>query len=108
MDTLQQSIDGGGAELVGDRVGDQPGRAHRNLLADDEAILPQSGARRGQVDDPLHQPGQRRQLDRALDLDDLGLPPGLQEIPCRDSRVLGRDPDHAQPTQRPEPRSTSS
>ncbi len=45
----------------------------RDLLAHHEPVLAQRRPGRGEVDDRLDQPGQRRQLDRALDLDDLGL-----------------------------------
>ena len=58
------------------------------------------GAGGGQVDDPLGEAGQRRQLDRALDLDDLRLAAGVDEVPRRDPRILGRDPDDAEPPQR--------
>ena len=58
-------------ELVRDRVGDQPGGADDDLLADHEVVLAQRRARRRQVDDRLDHAGQRRELDRALDLDDL-------------------------------------
>ncbi len=87
-------------QLVGDRVGDQPRRAARDLLADHEPVLAQRRPGRGQVDDPLRQAGQRRQLDRALDLDDLRLAAGVEEVARRDPRVLGRDPDHPEPPQR--------
>ena len=67
-------------ELVRDRVGDQArGRGH-DLLAHDEPVLAQRRAGRGEVDDPLDQPGQRRELDRALDLDDLRLAAGALEV----------------------------
>src|SRR4051795_4523816 len=66
-DALQQRVDRARLELVGDRVGDQPGGRGRDLLADDQAVLPQRRAGGREVDDPFHQPGQRRELDRALD-----------------------------------------
>ena len=56
-----------------------------DLLADDEAVLAQRRAGRGEVDDRLDQAGQRRELDRALDLDDLGLAAGLLEVAARRS-----------------------
>ena len=87
-------------QLVRDRVGDQPGGAVRDLLPDDEPVLPQRGPGRGEVDDPLDEPGQRRQLDRALDLDDLRLTAGVEEVARRDPRVLGRDPDHPEAPER--------
>ena len=71
-----------------------------DLLADDEVVLAQRRAGRGEVDDRLDDPGQRRELDRALDLDDLGLAPGLLEVAGGDLRVLGRDAHHAEPAQR--------
>ena len=52
----------------------------RDLLAHDEAVLAQRRAGRGEVDDRLDQAGQRRELDRALDLDDLGLAAGALEV----------------------------
>ena len=95
IDALQQTVDRRRPQPVGDRVGDQARRAEGDLLADDEAVLAQRRAGRGQVDDRLGEPGQRRELDRSLDLDDLGLAPGLEKVPRGDARVLGRDPDDA-------------
>ena len=71
-----------------------------DLLAHHEAVLAQRRAGRREVDDPLDQPGQRRQLDRALDLDDLRLAARALEVAPRDPRVLGRDAHHAEPAQR--------
>src|ERR1019366_7186198 len=81
IQALQQAVDRAGLQLVGDRVGDQPRRAHCDPLADPEPVLPQWRPRRREVDDALDQAGQRRQLDRALDLDDLRLTPGREEVP---------------------------
>ena len=87
-------------ELVRDRVGDQPRGRGRDLLADHEPVLAQRRAGRGEVDDPVHEPGQRRELDRALDLDDLRLAAGALEVGGRDPRVLRRHAHHAEPPQR--------
>ena len=70
------------------------------VLADHEVVLAQRRAGRGEVDDRLDQAGQRRELDRALDLDDLDLAPGALEVRCGDARILGGDADHAQPAER--------
>ena len=75
-----------------------------DLLAHDQVVLAQRGAGGGQIDDRLDHAGQRRELDRALDLDDLGLPAGLLEVAGGDARVLGGDPHHAQAAQRLERR----
>ena len=99
-DPRHHVVDRGGLELVGDRVGDQPRGRGGDLLADHEPVLAQRRAGRGEVDDPVHEPGQRRQLDRALDLDDLGLAAGALEVGAGDPRVLRRDPHHAEPPQR--------
>src|SRR4051812_20666684 len=99
-DALQQRVDRAGLELVGDRVGDQPGGRGRDLLADDQAVLAQRGAGGGEVDDPLDEAGQRRQLDRALDLDDLGLAARALEVAGGDLRVLGGDAHDAEAAQR--------
>src|SRR3954468_13683788 len=88
---LQDLVDRLGLQLVGDRVGDQPRRRDRDLLADREAVLAQRRPRRGEVDDRLDEPGQRGELDRALDLDDLGLAPRALEEAGRDPRVLRRN-----------------
>src|SRR3954462_6830248 len=78
---LQHLVDRLGLELVRDRVGDEPRCRDRDLLAHHEPVLAQRRPGRGQVDDGLDEPGQRRQLDRALDLDDLRLAPGaLEEV----------------------------
>ena len=50
-----------------------------------------------EVDDAVAEADQRRQLDRALDLDHLDLAAGLLEVALGDARVLGRDPHHPQP-----------
>ena len=62
---------------MGDRIGDQTGRALDDLLADYQVVLAQRRPGRSQIDDRLGEAGERRQLDRALDLDDLGLAAGL-------------------------------
>ena len=104
IDDLPQArddvVDLGGAQLVRDRVGDQARGRGEDLLAHDEAVLAQRRAGRGEVDDPLGQAGERRELDGALDLDDLDLAAGALEVARRDPRVLGRDPHHAEPAQR--------
>ena len=68
-----------------------------DLLADLEPVLPQRAAGVDEVHDRVRQARDRRQLDRALDLDDLGPPAGLLEVPLRDVRVLGGDPQRPQP-----------
>src|SRR5436190_20151110 len=73
-DSLQQAVYLPRAQLMGDGIGNQAGRANRDLLADDQTVLAQSRARRRQVDDRLDQAGQRRQSHRSLDLDDFRLP----------------------------------
>src|SRR4051794_1608992 len=98
-DPREQLVDLGGLELVGDRVRDQPRGRGPDLLADDEPVLLQRRPRRGQVDDALDQPGQRRELDRALDLDDLGLAARALEVGGGDPRVLRR---HAHAPQAPQ------
>src|SRR5690349_402334 len=77
IEALQQMVDCLGFELVRNRVGDQSRGAGGDLLAHDEAVLAQRRAGRGEVDDSLDESRQRRELDRPLDLDDLGLTPGL-------------------------------
>src|SRR5947209_9505870 len=88
IESFQESVDRLGLELVRHRVGDQPGGALRDLLPDHEPVFSQRRTARGEVDDALGQPGQRRQLDRPLDLDDLHLAPGLEEVPGGGARVL--------------------
>ena len=68
-----QLVDLGGAQLVGDAVGDEAGGALDDLLAHLEVVLLQRAAGRDQVDDAVGEADQRRQLDRALDLDRLHL-----------------------------------
>ena len=53
-----------------------------------------------EVHDAVDEAGERRQLDRALHLHDLGLAPGRREVLRRHARVLGRDPDAAEAAQR--------
>src|SRR3954447_11294430 len=85
---LQHLVDRWRLELVGDRVGDEPRGRDRDLLAHDEPVLLQRRARRRQVDDRLDEPGQRRELHRALHLDDLRLAPGALEEVGGDPRIL--------------------
>ncbi len=121
-----QLVDLGGAQLVGDPVGDEAGGALDDLLAHLEVVLLQGAAGGDEVDDPVAEADQRRQLDRALDLDHLDLAAGLLEVALGDPRVLGRDPHHPEAAlglargassprrpartirQRPKPRSSSS
>ena len=63
IEALQQAVDRGRLELVGDRVGDQPSGAVGDLLTNDESVLPERRAGCGQVDDPLDEAGQGRELD---------------------------------------------
>ena len=86
-------------QLVAHRVRDQPCAALEDLLAHDQVVLAQRGPRRRQIDDRLDDAGQGRQLDRALHLDDLGLPARLLEVAGGDPRVLGRDAHHAEAAQ---------
>ena len=89
-----QLVDLGGAQLVGDPVGDEAGGALDDLLAHLEVVLLQGAAGGDQVDDAVAEADQRRQLDRALDLDHLDLAAGALEVALGDARVLGRDPHH--------------
>src|SRR5512142_1717683 len=73
IEALQEGVELTCLQLVRDTVGDQPRRARSDLLADDEPVLAERRSRRGEVDDPLDEPGQRRELHRALHLDDLRL-----------------------------------
>src|SRR5207244_2287744 len=84
----EQLVDASRLELVRDRVGDQPGSAHGDLLAHDEVVLAQGISGRGEVDDGLDHACEGSQLHRALDLDDLGLPSALLEMARGDARVL--------------------
>ena len=90
----------GRLQLVRDRVGDQARGGDGDLLDHLEAVLAQRRAGRGEVDDAVDEARQRRQLDRALDLDDLDLAAGLGEVVGGDARVLGRDPDAPEAPQR--------
>ena len=120
------------AHEVVDAVGGQLGRrpAHTQPGADlhdglhlAQVVLPQRLTRGHQIDDPVGQPHQGGDLDRAVQLDDLGDDaPGLQ-VPAGDLGELGgvaqvqvgglvhRVVDrlgHRQIRQRPMPRSTGS
>src|SRR5205807_96224 len=72
----EQLVDLRGLELVRDGVRDQARGAHDDLLAHDEVVLAQRRPGRGEVDDRLDHSRERRELDRALDLDDLSLSAG--------------------------------
>jgi hypothetical protein len=84
---------------VRDRVGDEARRRGRDLLAHHQAVLAQRGPGGREVDDRLHQPRERRELDGALDLDDLGLAAGVLQPARRQARVLRR---HAHDPQAPQ------
>ena len=81
---------------MGDAVGDEAGGALEDLLAHLEVVLFQGAAGGDQVDDAVGEADQRRQLDRALDLDHFDLAAGPLEVALGDARVLGRDPHHPQ------------
>ena len=93
---LGQRVHLAGAQLVGHAVGDQAGRAAGDLLAHLELVLGQRPPGVDEVHDPVGEPDDRRQLDRPLDLDHLGLATRLLEVALRRARVLGRDPHRAQ------------
>src|SRR5205085_2841406 len=95
MQPLQQGVDRFRLQLVRHGVGDHPGGANRDLLADLQPVLPQRGPGRGQIDDPLDETGQRRELDGALDLDDLGLAARPAEMTGGNFGVLGGDADYS-------------
>src|SRR5437660_1014940 len=54
-----QVVDRVRLELVGHRVGDEPRGGGGDLLAHHEAVLLQRGARGGEIDDRVHQTGER-------------------------------------------------
>ena len=97
---LHDGVDLRRLDPVGDRVGDQPRRRVHDLLAHDEPVLAQGRARGREVDDRVDHAGQRRELDGALDLDELDLAAGALEVLAGDPRVLGRDAHHPEPPQR--------
>src|SRR3954454_24795803 len=99
-EALQHAVDLLRLHAIGDRVGDQPRRRRRDLLADHQAVLAQGRPRRGQVDDPVHEAGEGRELDGALHLHDLRLAAGALEVARGDARVLRRDAHDAEPPQR--------
>ena len=80
---LHDRVDLGRLQLVRHRVGDQARGADADLLEHAQAVLGQRAAGGGQVDDAVGQAGQRRQLHRALDLDDLRLAAGVGEVRAR-------------------------
>src|SRR5690242_8212562 len=79
IEPLQQPVDRWRLQLVRDGVGDQSRGAARDLLSHHQSVLTQRRAAGREVDDALDQAGQRRQLDRPLDLDDLSLAAGREE-----------------------------
>src|SRR3954454_23336005 len=97
---LQHGVDLARLHAVGHRVGDQPRRGLSDLLPDHQPVLAQRRPGRRQIDDPVHQPGQRRQLHGALHLDDLRLTARALEVGGGDPRVLRGDPHHAEAAQR--------
>src|SRR3954454_11269421 len=88
---LDHLVDGRRLELVGDGVGDQPGGRGEDHLAHDEAVLAQRRARGREDGESLGEAGEPRELEGALNLDDLGLAPGVLEPARRQARVLRRD-----------------
>src|SRR5690349_5794168 len=63
-------------QLVGNAVGDEASGALEDLLAHLEVVLFQGAAGGDEVDDAVGEADQRRQLDRALDLDHFHLATG--------------------------------
>src|SRR5579875_372441 len=99
-DALQEGVDRPRLEPVGDWVCDQTRAADGDLLAYHQPVLLQRAAAGGEIDDRLRQPRERRQLHGSLDLDDLHLAAGVEEMLRGDPRVLGRDAHHPEPPQR--------
>ena len=79
-------------ELLRRPVGHQHRAALQDRLPLDQAVRPQRVAGIHQVHDPVRQVEQRRDLDRAVHLDDVHRPARGAEVRLREARVLGGDP----------------
>ena len=82
-----------GALSSGRAVHDQPRGGRQDLGDLDQAVGAERLARLHEIDDPLGEADERRQLDRAVEPDHLDLDAALGEVPPREIRILGRDPD---------------
>ncbi len=82
------------AQLVAGAVDDQPRRRARHLVHDHQAVLGQGAAGLHQVDDPVGEPQQGRQLDRPGDAHQLHLHAAPREEPAGALHVLGGHPRH--------------
>src|SRR5262245_29280784 len=81
------------AQLEAGRVDHQPARDRGDRVDLDQAVLAQGLAGLGDVDDPVAQAGQRAELDRPRQLDDLGGEAASAQVIAGQPRVLGGDPD---------------
>ena len=80
-------------ELQRRLVDDQAGRDLHDLLDLDEVVGLQRVARGDEVDDRIGQAGQRRQLHRAVELDQVDVHALVGEVVARDAREFGGDAD---------------
>src|SRR6266511_3713345 len=72
------------------------GRAARDLLPDLEPVVRQRPAGVHEVNDPVGEADERRELHGALDLNDLGLAPRVLEVALGGTGVLRRDAHRSQ------------
>src|SRR5918998_2025163 len=80
------------AEAVGAAVGDETGGGVRDLVENDEVVLAQGGAGRGEVHDALGEADEGGELDGAVELDDLRLSAQRLEVAPGGIWELGRHP----------------
>ena len=74
-------------------IDDQPRADRHDVLDRDQVVGPQRVAGGHQVDDRVGQPDQRRELHRAVELDEVDVHALGREVLARGLHVLGRDAD---------------
>src|SRR5690606_31532875 len=90
LESLDQRAQRPGGQLHRRRVDDEPARDLADGVDQDEPVLAERLAGLGDVDDAIAQPGQRPELDRARQLDDLGGAALAPQVLARRARVLRR------------------
>src|SRR6185312_14562088 len=90
-DRVEDRLNGIALELERGRIDDEPRADRTDLLDDDQVVGLQRLAGADQVDDQIGQPHQRRELHRAVQLDQIDMDSLGAEMRSRGADVLGGD-----------------
>jgi hypothetical protein len=90
-ETVEQRGDGLVLRAKPNRIDDEARGAVVDLFDDDEVVLAQRAARRDEIDDQVREPDERRELNGAVQRDQLDWQIALREERLRRARELRRD-----------------